>query len=323
MLMSSKIVSDNMIINVGERTDIVNYYIPWLLNRLSEGYAYSRNPFARENVYKLSLNPEDVDCILFCSKNYQPILKHIGDIDEKYNILCNYTITAYGKDIEPKVPSINQSIKTLKRLSDIVGSNKILWRYDPILLTENYTVEKHLETFEYMAEIISPLVYRCIFSFVDMYKKVEENIAEIIPITDEDKVKLLKGIGEISERYNLHTQSCATNESYEKYGIHAAGCTTREILEQAHGVVYKNVKASGIRKNCHCIPSRDIGAYNSCLSECKYCYANRKPDIPKKVIKLHDEKSPLLLGHLKENDNLIETNVIRYIEPRQKTLFDF
>ena len=289
MLMSPDIVSDNMIINVGGRTDIVNYYTPWLLNRLEDGYAYSRNPFARENVYKLSLKPEDVDCLLFCSKNYQPILKHIGDIDEKYNILCNYTITAYGKDIEPKV----------------------------------YTVEKHLETFEYMAEKISPLVYRCIFSFVDMYKKVEENMPEIIPLTEKDKVKLLKGIGEISERYNLYTQSCATNESYEKYGIHAAGCTTREILEQAHGVVYKNVKGTGIRENCHCIPSRDIGAYNSCLSECKYCYANRKPEIPKNVIKLHDEKSPLLLGHLKEEDNLIETKVIRYIEPKQTTLFDF
>ncbi len=323
MLMSPNIVSDNMIINVGGRTDIVNYYTPWLLNRLEEGYAYSRNPFAGENVYKLSLKPEDVDCLLFCSKNYQPILKHIGDIDEKYNILCNYTITAYGKDIEPKVPPINESIKTLKRLSDIVGSNKILWRYDPILLTEKYTVEKHLETFGYMAEKISPLVYRCIFSFVDMYKKVEENMPEIIPLTEEDKVKLLKGIGEMSERYNLYTQSCATNESYEKYGIHAAGCTTREILEQAHNVVYKNVKGTGIRENCHCIPSRDIGAYNSCLSECKYCYANRKPDIPKKVIKLHDETSPLLLGHLKEEDNLIETKVIRYIEPKQTSLFDF
>ena len=312
-----------MIINVGGRTDIVNYYTPWLLNRLEEGYAYSRNPFARENVYKLSLKPEDVDCLLFCSKNYKPILKHIGDIDEKYNILCNYTITAYDKDIEPKVPSINQSIKTLKRLSDIVGGNKILWRYDPILLTEKYTVEKHLETFEYMAEKISPLVYRCIFSFVDMYKKVEENMPEIIPFTDEDKVKLLKGIGEISKKYNLYTQTCATNESYERYGIHAAGCTTREILEQAHNVVYKNVKGTGIRENCHCIPSRDIGAYNSCLSECKYCYANRKPDIPKKVIKMHDEKSPLLLGQLKENDRLIETKIISYIEPKQTTLFDF
>ena len=323
MLMSPDIVSDNMIINVGGRTDIVNYYTPWLLNRLSEGYAYSRNPFARENVYKLSLKPEDVDCLLFCSKNYQPILEHIDGIGEKYNILCNYTITAYGKDIEPKVPSINQSIKTLKRLSDIVGSNKILWRYDPILLSEKYTVEKHLETFEYMAEKISPLVYRCIFSFVDMYKKVEENMPEIIPLTGKDKVELLKGIGEISERYNLYTQSCATNESYEKYNIHAAGCTTREILEHAHGVIYKNVKASGIRKNCHCIPSRDIGAYNSCLSECKYCYANRKPDMPKNVIKLHDEKSPLLLGHLKEDDNLIETKLMSYIEPKQTTLFDF
>ena len=308
-----------MIINVGGRTDIVNYYTPWLLNRLEEGYAYSRNPFARENVYKLSLKSEDVDCLLFCSKNYQPILKHIGDIDEKYNILCNYTITAYGKDIEPKVPSINQSIKTLKRLSDIVGVNKILWRYDPILLTEKYTVEKHLETFEYLAEKISPLVYRCIFSFVDMYKKVEENMPEIIPFTDEDKVKLLKGIGEISKKYNLYTQTCATNESYERYGIHAAGCTTREILEQAHNVVYKNVKGTGIRENCHCIPSRDIGAYNSCLSECKYCYANRKPDIPKKVIKMHDEKSPLLLGQLKENDRLIGTKIISYIEPKHTT----
>ena len=188
---------------------------------------------------------------------------------------------------------------------------------------DRLTVEKHLETFEYMAEKISQLVCRCIFSFVDMYKKVEENMPEIIPLAEEDKVKLLKGIGEISERYNLYTQSCATNESYDKYGIHAAGCTTREILEQAHNVVYKNVKGTGIRQNCHCIPSRDIGAYNSCLSECKYCYANRKPEIPKNVIKLHDEKSPLLLGHIKENDKLIDTEVIRYIEPKQTTLFDF
>lgn len=313
-----------MIINVGGRTDIVNYYTPWLLNRLKEGYAYSRNPFARENVYKLSLKPEDVDCLLFCSKNYQPILKHIADIDKKYRILCHYTITGYGKDVEPKVPTIDQSIKTLEKLSNTIGRTKILWRYDPIILTEKYTVEKHLESFEYIAEKVSPLVYRCIFSFVDMYKKVEENMPEIIPFTQEDKEMLLRGIGEISKKYDLYTQTCATKQNYEKYNIHAAGCTTREILEQAHNVVYKsNVKATGIRKNCQCIPSRDIGAYNSCLNECKYCYANRKPDIPKNVIKLHDEKSPLLLGHLEDEDNLIETKTLRHIDSKQKTLFDY
>ena len=125
-----------MIINVGGRTDIVNYYTPWLLNRLSEGYVYSRNPYSKVDVYKLSLKPEDVDCLLFCSKNYQPILEHIGEIDEKYPILCQYTITCYDKDVEPNVPAIDESIETLKELSDIVGRNKILWRYDPILLTE-------------------------------------------------------------------------------------------------------------------------------------------------------------------------------------------
>ena len=312
-----------MIINTGGRTDIVNYYTPWLLNRLEEEYAYSRNPYVKENVYKISLKPKDVDCILFCSKNYQPILKHIGDIDEKYNILCNYTITGYGKDIEPKVPPIKHSTKTLEKLSNIIGNNKILWRYDPILLNEKYSIEKHLETFEYIAQKIAPLIYRCIFSFVDMYPKVEKNMPEIIPFTEKDKERLVKGIGELSKEHDIYTQTCATKESYEKYNIHSAGCTTREILQQAHNVVYKNVKGTGIRKNCRCIPSRDIGAYNSCLSECKYCYANRKPNIAKKVIKMHDEKSPLLLGHLNENDKLIDTKVTGYIEPKQTTLFDY
>lgn len=83
-----------------------------------------------------------------------------------------------------------------------------------------------METFEYMAEKISSLVYRCIFSFVDMYKKVEENMSEIIPFTEKDKERLLKGIEEISKKYDFYTQTYATNESYEKYGIHTAGCTT-------------------------------------------------------------------------------------------------
>ena len=91
-----------MIINVGGRTDIVNYYTPWLLNRLAEGYAYSRNPFARENVYKLSLKPEDVDCLLFCSKNYQPIQKHITKSYEKnlkQGFRYRYNVIDDGKHI--------------------------------------------------------------------------------------------------------------------------------------------------------------------------------------------------------------------------------
>ena len=303
-----------MIVNIGGRTDIVNYYSEWLMNRIKEGYAYSRNPLFTNNVSKISLKPEDVDCLMFCSKNYKPMLKYMKEINEKYRIICHYTITAYGKDVEPNVPSIDESINTLIELSKIVGKEKILWRYDPILLTKKYTIEKHLETFEYMANQISHYVQRCIFSFVEMYKKLEYNMPEIILLTSDEKIKIAKEIGKIAKKYNLYVQTCGTDENYEKYGIHISGCTTTEILEQANHVKYKNIKAKGMRKGCHCIPSRDIGVYDTCLNGCKYCYANKRPDLAKENVKLHDKNSPLLLGNINKTDKITEVKSVSQIK---------
>lgn len=302
-----------MIVNVGGRTDIVNYYSEWLMNRIKEGFAYSRNPLFPNNVSKISLNPKDVDCLMFCSKNYKPMLKYMKEINEKYRIICHYTITAYDRDVEPYVPSIDESIKTLIELSKIVGKEKILWRYDPILLTKKYTVEKHLETFEYMAKQIAPYVQRAIFSFVEMYKKLDYNMPEIIPFKEEYKIKILEGIGKISKKYNLYIQTCGTDENYEQYGIHVSGCTTPEILEQANNVKYKNVKAKPMRKGCHCIPSIDIGAYDTCLNGCKYCYANKRPELARENVKLHDKNSPLLLENIKETDKITEAKQDSFI----------
>ena len=295
-----------MIVNVGGRTDIVNYYSEWLINRMNEGFAYSRNPLFQNNVSKISMKPEDIDCLIFCSKNYKPILKYMKKINEKYRIICHYTITAYGTDIEPNVPSIEESIKTLIELSKIVGKEKVLWRYDPILLTKKYGVDKHLETFKIMAKQIAPYVQRCIFSFVEMYKKLDYNMPEIISFTEDNKIKILKGIGELSKGCNLYVQTCGTDENYEKYVINISGCTTKEILEQANNVKYKNVKSNPMRKGCNCIPSRDIGAYDTCLNGCKYCYANKRPDLAKENIKLHDKNSPLLLGNIEKTDKITE-----------------
>ena len=303
-----------MIVNVGGRTDIVNYYTTWLINRLKEGYVYSRNPLFTNNVSKISLNPKDVDCLMFCSKNYKPIIKYMKDINEKYRIICHYTITAYEKDVEPNVSTIEESIKTLKELSKIVGKEKVLWRYDPILLTEKYTVQRHIETFEYMAKEISPYVQRCIFSFVEMYKKLKYNMPEIIPFTEEDRTKILENIGRIAKKYKLFIQTCGTDENYEKYGIHLSGCTTTEILEKANHVKYKEVKAKGMRKGCHCIPSRDIGAYDTCLNGCKYCYANTRPELAKENIKLHDKNSSILSGDINKTDKITEVKNTSFIK---------
>ena len=295
-----------MIINVGGRTDIVNYYSEWLLKRFEQGFVYSRNPFYPNYVYKYNLNPEVVDCVIFCSKNYKPIIENLHKISDKYNVFCHYTITAYGKDIEPNVPDINESIKILKELYKIVGKNRIAWRYDPILLTDFYTAEKHLQTFEFLAEELSPYISFCIFSFVEMYKKLEINMPEIIPFTPDDKKKILTGLGQIAKNHNLKIQTCAGDKDYTQYGIAQSGCITSEILSKANNLTFKKIAHKGNRKNCKCMPSRDIGAYDTCPNGCKYCYANRRPDIAYKNMQLHNPDSPLLIGNIKATDTIIE-----------------
>ena len=291
-----------MIINTGGRTDTVQYYTEWLLNRFNEGYVLSRNPLFPNKVTRYELTPDKVDCVVFCSKNYEPILDNITQITDRFNTYFHYTITAYGRDIEPGVPSIEKSIETLKKLSAIVGKQRVTWRYDPVLLTEKYTVETHLQTFEKMAETLAPHIDRCIFSFVEMYKKLQVNMPEIIMMSDNDIDVLARGLGEIANKYGIHIQTCGTNGDFSKYGIHPSGCMTLDILGKANGVTFKDLKHKGMRQGCHCIESRDIGAYDTCMNGCKYCYANKAPQKPFENYKLHDPNSPLLLGDLKETD---------------------
>lgn len=297
-----------MIINTGGRTDIVQYYTPWLLNRLKEGYVLSRNPLFPNKVTRYELTPDKVDCIQFCSKNYEPILPHLPGIIERFHTYFHYTITAYGKDVEPGVPSIEKSIDTLKRLSSIAGRQRVAWRYDPVLLTSQYTIERHLETFDRMACDLAPYIDRCIFSFVEMYKKLETNMPELIPLTAQDKDRLAQGLGEIAAGYGLYVQTCGTNGDFSRYGIHPSGCMTLQIIGHANEIKFRDLTHTGMRQGCHCIKSSDIGAYDTCMNGCKYCYANKNPHKAFENYSLHDPLSPLLLGHLKENDIVSQGN---------------
>ena len=295
-----------MIINTGGRTDTVQYYTEWLLNRFSEGHVLSRNPLFPNKVTRYELTPDTVDCVVFCSKNYRPILPRLHEITDRFNTYFHYTITAYGKDIEPGVPGIEESMETLIKMSEKVGKQRIAWRYDPVLLTKEYTIKRHLETFEHMAEVISPYIDRCIFSFVEMYKKLEANMPELIPLTGQDMETLAQGLGMIAEKYGIYIQTCGTNGDYTRYGIHSSGCMTLDILGSANGIIFRNLKHKGMRQGCHCIESRDIGAYDTCMNGCKYCYANKTPRKPFENYKLHDPMSPLLLGDLKPDDTVIQ-----------------
>ncbi len=292
-----------MILNTGGRTDTVNYFSEWLLNRFAAGYAYSRNPFHPDVVNRIDLNPETIDVVEFCSKNYRPILSRLHEITERFNCHFHYTITAYDKDIEPNVPGIDESIETLRDLSAQVGKEKIIWRYDPVLLTGKYTIERHFATFDYMAGRIAPYVSRCVFSFVVWYKKL--HLPELQPISGLQKELIAKGLGEMAAKRHLYIQTCGTKESYEQYGIHHSGCMTRAVYEHSLGLHFKKVAERGNRPGCRCMESRGLGDYNTCLNGCRYCYANYDHEKARENYRLHDPESPLMIGHLRPTDKIV------------------
>ena len=309
-----------MILNTGGRTDTVQYYSEWLLNRFREGYMLSRNPMFPDIANRIQLDPATVDVVLFCSKDYSPILDRLHEISDRFRCYYHYTITAYGTDIEPRVPSIAQSIDTCKRLSAMVGREKIAWRYDPVLLTPKYTVERHFETFDYMARQLSPFVSRCIFSFVEMYKKLEVNMPELVPVGQTDKLRLAEGFGAIARRYNLYLQTCATVGDYERFGIHKSGCMTTDIFGQALGVNFKKTVHKGNRAGCACMESRGVGDYNSCPNGCRYCYANSDHRKAMANYRSHNPNSPLLLGEVLPTDVVKPLKQISLIS-QEPTLF--
>ncbi len=291
-----------MIINTGGRTDTVQYYSPWLLKRFEEGFVLARNPLFPNKVTRYELTPNKVDGVIFCSKNYAPILPRIKEITSRFHTYFHYTITAYGTDVEPGVPDIDASIETLLALSELVGARRISWRYDPVLLTKEYTVERHLDTFDKMARRLSGHVDRCIFSFVEMYKKVQINMPELIPLSLEAMEALARGLGAIAAGHHIPIQTCGTNGDYRRYGIQPSGCMTLDMLGKANGIEFRALRHRGMRQGCHCIESRDIGAYDTCLNGCHYCYANQSPAKARENYPRHDVNSPLLIGQLLETD---------------------
>ena len=321
---------EHMIINTGARTDTAQYYARWLLTRFREGFVYVRNPLFPEKVSRYVLDPAVVDCVVFCSKNYAPLLGGLHEIRDRYNTYFHFTITAYGTDVEPGVPSVPDAVETLLDLERQVGAKRICWRYDPVFLTSTYTIGRHLETFAWMAERLAGHVDRCIFSFVEVYRKLERNFPNIIIPSLEDRDELARGLASIAHAWHIPIQTCGNNGDWSRYGIAGSACTTLSMLGAANGVEFRALRHKGQRPGCGCFESRDIGCYDSCPNGCRYCYANRSPELARRNYReLHDPESPILLGRLRETDEITEaaqrTCLVRrataQVVPGQQRLF--
>lgn len=289
-----------MILNVSSRTDVVAFYMSWFMNRYKEGFVDVRNPFYPKLVSRIYF--EDVDLILFCTKNPIPILNHLKDIDKK--ILFHVTLTSYHKDIETGVPNKVQIIEAIKKISNIIGIDNLYIRYDPIFISDKYNINYHIRAFDKLCKILNGYVKHFIISFMDNYKNVQKNmrIIKAKKLTDED-YRLIGTHFSTSARENgMTVQTCFEDKDLVEYGFKKADCLSHELAYKLTGKT--NFKNYNIRKGnkCKCVNMVDIGSYNSCKHFCKYCYANYDESKVLKNINRYDEHSTLLLDYLREDD---------------------
>lgn len=306
------------------RTDIAAYYAEWLMHRIREGYVLSRNPRFPNKVYRYQLMPEVVDCLIFCTKNPAPMLPYLQELKARgFAVFFYVTITSYGQDIEPRVPEYHQVMDTFQQLSCLVGKDNLCWRYDPILVTEVYSVEHHLRCFAEMAAALAPYTNFCIFSFVQLYQKLMLNFPELRAVSAADKKRLLTGMGQIARQHGMGLQTCGDGNDYTVYGIRQSGCITAPIMEKAIGRELKPLRPKPTRQGCGCLPSNDIGAYDTCPNGCRYCYATKNHTLALRNYQQHNPQAPLLLGRPQPGDEVIHANQESFVKPVQQLTLEW
>ena len=292
-----------MIINTGQRTDIPAFYSQWFANRLKEGFVCVRNPFDPSQVSRYRLDPSVVDVIGFCTKNPAPMFEHM-DLLKDYGQYWFVTITPYGRDIEPNVPDKHRILEDFKRLSDIVGIDSVGWRFDPILHSERYAAGYHLNAFEQIASALEGYTKTAVISFIDLYPKVRRNFPEAREVGKEDRIALGKEMIRIASAHGMTVKPCAEGDELAEFGADCSGCMQIRDYEQAIGKRLNVPKRKGAREECACYLSCDIGAYNTCLHMCRYCYANAEPEVVRANSRMHDPSSPFLIGNYREGDRV-------------------
>ncbi|MCX8131589.1 MAG: DUF1848 domain-containing protein [Clostridia bacterium] len=297
-----------MILSVSRRTDIPCYYSEWFINRLKEGYVLTRNPINHSQVSRISLSPDVVDCIVFWTKDAKNIIPHLKLIDNMgYKYYFQFTLTPYDCTIEKNMRDKNDIVSTFIELSSLVGKERVLWRYDPIILNDRLTVDYHLGQFLQLCDRLRSYTESVTISFVDYYKKLRTDV--IRDITDMEIAELAVFIGQTAKSYDLDVKACCEKMDLTVYGIGKASCIDKDIIEKVCGHKLDVKQDKNQREYCGCVESIDIGTYNTCANGCVYCYANFSEKSVESNMKAYNPKSEILNDILKSEERVTERKV--------------
>ena len=329
-----------MIISVSRRTDIPAFFGEWFIRRIKEGYFYSINPFNPKQIKGFSLEPEAVDAFVFWSKNPKPFIQYLDILNDRgYNYYFQFTLNDYPKIFEPYVPDITERIEIFLTLSEKIGAEKVIWRYDPIILSTITPVEYHLEKICQIAEKLSGHTKRLVISFLDFYTKVKTRLKKLkiysgidfFNILDKSKEKdlisLVKQLNKISLLYKFNIFTCSEKIDLSSEGIEHGSCIDGNLIKNIFNLKKEFNKDKNQRSECLCAESIDVGFYNTCKHQCIYCYANFSEKTICNNLKKHRIDSPCLINCGAENLKIIENNynlgkTKKDTESKQLSMFD-
>jgi len=292
-----------IIISASRATDIPAFYSQWFMKRLNDGYVRWINPFNQKSQY-ISFNKTKV--VVFWSKNPAPLISYLDQLDDMgISYYFQFTINNYDEDnLEPNVPPLGIRLNTFKMLSTKLGRERIIWRYDPLILTPELTVKQLLHKIKRVGEALHPYTEKLVFSFADIsaYKKVLRKLKsagiDFLDFSNQTMCEIAEGISQLNRNWNLKIATCAERINLHEFGIEHNKCIDDELIikitKQDKQLLrflgrdaseqmsifdnsiapIPNIKDRGQRLECGCIISKDIGHYNTCPHLCRYCYAN-------------------------------------------------
>jgi hypothetical protein len=295
-----------MIVSASRRTDIPAYYSEWLMNRIRDGFVLVRNPFHPSQIGRVSLDPASVEAIVFWTRNAEPLIPSLRELDRLgYRYYFQYTMVHYPRIFERSAISLSKKIDRFRKLSQGVGPDRVIWRYDPIILSDLTDLAYHRSHFEEIARALEGSTHRCVISFLDVYRKTKKVLEGLrrekdIRVVDrhhhEGKVRELSAaFAETASTCGFEIFTCAEAFDLEDYGIHHGKCIDDELLNRLFGLNLSIPNDTGQRRLCGCVESKDIGSYDTCPQGCLYCYANATAELAQRNFARHDRLAPSLL----------------------------
>lgn len=236
------------------------------------------------------------------------MLPRLQELDA-YKYYFQFTLTGYGRDIEPGIPHKRKHMLSVFRiLSNKIGPDRVIWRYDPILFNKAYTLSYHQKAFGEIARSLQGYTHKVTISFVDLYAKTMRSMTQLdIKMPSQRSIlQLASYMAETAAANHMEIVSCAEQIDLQKVGIKHGSCIDKDLLEQITGFQIKDRKDKNQRKECGCLESIDIGAYNTCPNGCRYCYANLSDRQVRSSRRSYDVHSPLLCSAITEHDRIIE-----------------